>query len=339
MLVWRAPGGVSAPARQCHMAGHARKTRPSHATLAKTRKTDGMTGRGGATYGSVSESSVSRLLATLLCRPSESSLWLRGSALGRLTCGTGGMSFAGSSWARSSWLVADLVRLLRPLNILDMRRRWCDDVSLRPPSEPRLRILSSVPSDDLGRSSSRLSLLATETADDSGLFDVARLAGAARLSLLATSGGGMALLARSTAAMLDHGRAAYTARRCEMRDAIVYVVEEGRVHAHMLSSRLNARVVVALVRGGEQWSLDGYVGQRRALQDVPDRRMRGECVGASAGVSAIISTAHKRQDKVDLKLKTLRQPARSRAIQLGLGLHQAQPALFVAGPQAVASGS
>jgi hypothetical protein len=37
------------------------------------------------TYASESESSVSRLLATLLCSPKESSLWFRGSKLGRLT--------------------------------------------------------------------------------------------------------------------------------------------------------------------------------------------------------------------------------------------------------------
>jgi len=50
-----------------------------------------------ATYASESESSVSRLLATLLCSPSESSLWLRGSALGRLMYGTGGISSLGST--------------------------------------------------------------------------------------------------------------------------------------------------------------------------------------------------------------------------------------------------
>jgi hypothetical protein len=153
------------------------------------------------TYGSVSESSVSRLLATLLCKASESSLWFRGSALGRLTCGTGGMSSLGSRCDRSSWLTADLVRLLRPLNILDMRRRWCEEVSLRASSEPRRRILSSAPSDDLRRSSSRASLLATETAEESGPFDVARLVGAAKLSLLAASRKGLALLAPSTVAM------------------------------------------------------------------------------------------------------------------------------------------
>jgi hypothetical protein len=37
------------------------------------------------TYASSSESSVSRLLATLLCRPSDSSLWFCRSALERLT--------------------------------------------------------------------------------------------------------------------------------------------------------------------------------------------------------------------------------------------------------------
>jgi hypothetical protein len=107
----------------------------------------------------------------------------------------------GSSCERSSWLVADFLRLLRPLNILDMRPRWAVEVSLRPSSELRLFSLSDAPSVDLRISSSRLSLLAIETADDSGPFDVARLTGAARLSLLETSCDELRLLARSTAAM------------------------------------------------------------------------------------------------------------------------------------------
>jgi hypothetical protein len=105
---------------------------------------------------------VSRLLATLLCRPSESSLWFRGSALGRLTCGTGGMSSVEStSCERSSWLVADFLRLLRPLNILDMRMRCADEVSLRPSSELRLFSRSKAPSVDLRMSCWRLRLQTT----------------------------------------------------------------------------------------------------------------------------------------------------------------------------------
>jgi hypothetical protein len=111
------------------------------------------------------------------------------------------MPSAGSVSARPSWLAADLLRLLRPLNMLDMRRRWADDVSLRPSSEARLFSLSSAPSVDRRSSSSRASLLATETADDAGPLDVARLPGAARLSLLEASCAEVTLRARSTAAM------------------------------------------------------------------------------------------------------------------------------------------
>jgi hypothetical protein len=78
------------------------------------------------TYASSSESSVKRLLATLLNSPSDSSLWFRP----LLWLGAGGMSSLGSTWEMS--LVADFLRLLRPLNSLDMRRR---EVSLRPSSE------------------------------------------------------------------------------------------------------------------------------------------------------------------------------------------------------------
>jgi hypothetical protein len=197
----RAPVSASAAGATWHADSGLLGTQPSTSTT--DQHGQGMWSRERhVTYCSVSESSVSRLLATLLCRPSESSLWFRGSALGRLTCGTGGMSSLGSRCERSSWLAADLVRLLRPLNILDMRRRWCDEVSLRASSEPRLHILSSAPSADLRRSSSRVSLLATETAEDSGPLDVARLAGAARLSRLAASRKGLGLRARSTVAIV-----------------------------------------------------------------------------------------------------------------------------------------
>ena len=73
------------------------------------------------------------------------------------------------------------MRLLRPpLNILDMRRRCDDEVSLRASSDLRRANLSSAPSDSLRRSSLVLSLLATETVDESGPLDVARLEGSAR---------------------------------------------------------------------------------------------------------------------------------------------------------------
>lgn len=95
------------------------------------------------------------------------------------------MSSVGSNCERSSWLVVDFLRLLRPLNSLDMRLRCADEVSLRPSSEVRLFSLSSEPSADRCNSSSRWSLLATETADEPGPLEGVRLAGAARLSLLA----------------------------------------------------------------------------------------------------------------------------------------------------------
>lgn len=142
-----------------------------------------------ATYASESESSVKRLLATLLCRPSESSLWFRGSTLGRLPCGTGGtVPSCRSDCERlsPSWAVADFRRLLRPLNSFDMRCRWDEEVSLRPSSELRLLRRSRAPSEALRKSSSLLSLLsllAIETADDSGPLELARLTGAAKLLL------------------------------------------------------------------------------------------------------------------------------------------------------------
>lgn len=133
-----------------------------------------------ATYDSVSESSVSRLLATLFASPKESSLWYLRSMLGRRMAGRGGTASLASISDRSSWLVEGL-RFFLLLNSLDMRR-WCvDEVSLRASSELlRLRNLSLVPSVDLRRSSLDLSLLATETVEEAGPLDVARLTGAAR---------------------------------------------------------------------------------------------------------------------------------------------------------------
>lgn len=131
------------------------------------------TGRrsGCATYGSVSESSVSRLLATLLARPSDSSLGYAWSTLGRRTVGRGG------AWP-SSWLVPDGLRFLLPLNSLAMRV-WCtDEVSLRASSEfLRLRRRSRAPSVDLASGRSSLdrdrSLLASEAVDAAGPWGVA----------------------------------------------------------------------------------------------------------------------------------------------------------------------
>jgi hypothetical protein len=65
---------VLAAARQCHMA--ALEPHQGGATeLTKTKERRSVSRQWErATYASESESSVSRLLATLLCRPSESSL-------------------------------------------------------------------------------------------------------------------------------------------------------------------------------------------------------------------------------------------------------------------------
>lgn len=115
--------------------------------------------RGDATYAadstSKSESSVSRLLGTLTCSPSESSLGLRDAAP------ASAMSAAGPA-ARSSCAPSSTARFLR-LNRPERRRWWCvDELSLRPswpslgPSLPTdsaevlallERVLSARPSD------------------------------------------------------------------------------------------------------------------------------------------------------------------------------------------------
>jgi hypothetical protein len=162
------------------------------------------------TYASSSESSVKRLLATLLNSPSDSSLWFRP----LLWLGAGGMSSLGSTWEMS--LVADFLRLLRPLNSLDMRRR---EVSLRPSSELRLLSLSSAPSEDLRKSS----LLSTETADESGPLEVDRPTGA-RLLLESSR----ALRALSRAAMTSQSslrKCLYSCNRGIRPSAGPYVVD------------------------------------------------------------------------------------------------------------------
>ena len=118
------------------------------------------------TYDSTSESSTRRLLATLLCNPSDSSLWKRASSpCGMMSgmSGSGGTSAPVSPGETSSCI--DLRRLLRPtLNSLDILRR--EDVSLFASSEPRrLLRLSKVPSPDVRRSPSPdLSLPVTDVA-------------------------------------------------------------------------------------------------------------------------------------------------------------------------------
>lgn len=124
------------------------------------------------------------------------------------------MSSVGSNCERSSWLATDFLRLLRPLNSLDMRLRCADEVSLRPSSELRLFSLSNVPSADLCNSSSRWSLLATETADEPGPLEGVRLAGVVRLSLLATLCNDGSLGARLTAAMAGAVFGRVRTRKC-----------------------------------------------------------------------------------------------------------------------------
>lgn len=78
-------------------------------------------GHSGETHASVSESSVTRLLATLLCSPSDSSLWNRSIELP--TTGSGGTwSVVSPSCERSSW-AADFLRCRLLLKSLDILRR------------------------------------------------------------------------------------------------------------------------------------------------------------------------------------------------------------------------
>lgn len=158
------------------------------------------------TYGSASESSVRRLLATLLFSANESSLWERASSAGALmvgTSGTGGMTWFTSPWDMSCM---DLDRPLRALNILESLRR-CDDVSLLASSEPRLFLLSNAPSADVCMSlaaSPWPSLLVTEVAEELMLpLEGARWTGAAsELSLLVPPMDDVVLRARSTTAII-----------------------------------------------------------------------------------------------------------------------------------------
>lgn len=105
-----------------------------------------------------------RLLATLLARPSDSSLWL------------GGSGGASCRLSPSCWLCeADEVRLLllRPLNMRAMRVRRADpDVSLRPSSDPR-RLFDM-------RAPSAASLASESVVDDTlGLLERGRSPGVA----------------------------------------------------------------------------------------------------------------------------------------------------------------
>jgi hypothetical protein len=85
------------------------------------------------TYLSGSESSVSRLLATLLARPSDSSLWLGGRS-----CTSCKLSLSSGGPFPLCECEAEGVRLERALNMRDMRvRRAEPEVSLRASSEPR----------------------------------------------------------------------------------------------------------------------------------------------------------------------------------------------------------
>ena len=113
---------------------------------------------------------MSRLLATLLCSPSESSLWLRASALGRLM--SAGKLSAGSACERSSLLsfVRPFLRLNRP----DSRRWLFEELSLRPSSELRLLKRSRGPSWESPGAS-----LPTDNAEVLALLDKALSAGAA----------------------------------------------------------------------------------------------------------------------------------------------------------------
>jgi hypothetical protein len=164
------------------------------------------------------------------------------------------MSSAGSSCEKSSWLVADFLRLLRPLNILAMRVRWGDEVSLRPSSEARLFSLSSAPSADPRKSSSRLSLLAIETVDDAGPLEGARLPGA-RLSLLETSCAALTLLARSTAAMVGNV--------CELCGRCVVIVD-ARLASSLHAGCGGCARGGVLVRGGEVDYVAGVQNRRDA---------------------------------------------------------------------------
>ena len=89
-----------------------------------------------------------------------------------------------------------------------MRLRCDDEVSLRASSELlRLLNLSNAPSDDLRKSGLDLSLLATETADESGPFELARPTGADRvLSLVDWPNMDPMLLRRSDEAIADGAR-------------------------------------------------------------------------------------------------------------------------------------
>lgn len=146
------------------------------------------TNRKRNTYVSESESSVSRLLATLFARPSESSLWYGWLMPGRLSSGTGGTGSSGSRKDRSSRLAEaemDVSRFLRLLKSFDMRRRCDDEASLRPSSEFwRLLRRSVAPSVGLETTSSLL--LAMDTVDEARPLEYD--GGAARVPSLSLGG-------------------------------------------------------------------------------------------------------------------------------------------------------
>lgn len=152
--------------------GQTLQTRKDKARQEKDKHMSNYKNKRVETHPSMSESSARRLLGTLLCRPSDSSLadaCLEAAGM----FGTGGMK---SSVESDTLLCPDLRRVLRPLNMLDMRRRWLDEVSLWPSSASWALPLSD------GRSS----LLAIECADEltPPLIVVRTPVGARELSLL-----------------------------------------------------------------------------------------------------------------------------------------------------------
>lgn len=136
------------------------------------------------TYDSASESSVRRLLETLLCSPSDSSLWSRPSSAGLGRSGSGGTSSREPACEASS--CTDLRRRLRrPLKSFDIFLR-CEEPSLWVPSPEAY-----------------ISLLAIDVADElMPSLDTVRAGGAAsELSLLIWSVDDVVLRARSMDAM------------------------------------------------------------------------------------------------------------------------------------------
>jgi hypothetical protein len=178
-----------------------------------------------------------------------------------------------------------------------MRLRFEDDVSLRASSEVRRLNLSSEPSVDLRRSSSRLSLLASDTVDDSGPFEGARRPGAAKLSPLDRSREEMVPLTSSAMAMTGDLRVFDTAIRssCDFeRFAMLSSGPHGEVGSHGRSDLVcgdGARVDYVVGVGAVRWArttiMTEWVGRDIGVSsEVTSASLELRCSRSSAGADA-----------------------------------------------------